>query len=316
MGEHSAPMPQKHSKNANSGKIFNRKDFSHARDGGFGSQFGSWHDGWQGTQTQRLGGDSHMPFGFCSLSLQPCVEPVATPSGHLYSREAIFEYLLSKKKELSKQQKAYQAQQDEVVEEKNLQADAAHETDLQNFIDCQEGITDRSASAAPEPVTAVEARKQLEIEMIGGKRDGTSEQLTKKRKQILNSSFWCPSGHSDSVKTAIQKPDKRPRSPMSGNPLRLKDLIHLDIPTDPHVSEVTYLCAVSKKELKHQKIVLIKSTGQVMLKKCFDELAKPDMQCPVTGKTFKDSDVIDLRTGGTGFAAHNAVVAKKYRPSM
>ena len=74
----------------------------------------------------------------------------------------------------------------------------------------QEGITDRSA--APEPVTAVDARKQLEIEMIGGKRDGTSEQLTKKRKQILNSSFWCPSGHSDSVKRAIQKVCQMPNT--------------------------------------------------------------------------------------------------------
>ena len=74
--------------------------------------------------------------------------------------------------------------------------------------------------------------------------------------------------------------------------------------------------AVLGSSAKSYNLIVCGSTGQVMLKKCFDELAKPDMQCPVTGKTFKDSDVIELRTGGTGFAAHNAVVAKKYRPSM
>merc|ERR1712159_826092 len=152
--------------------------------------------------------------------------------------------------------------------------------------------------------------------MIGGKRDGVSQELTEKRKEFLNSNFWVPTMTPDNLKSTIAKPEKRPRSPMSGQPLKLKDLIPLNLLEDSDGEKGSFICAVSKKELKHQKVVLIKSSGQVMLRKCFDELAKPEMKCPVTGISFKEEDVIDLKTGGTGFSAHNEVVAKRYRPSM
>lgn len=302
-------MPQKHSKNANSSMKFGRNDFKTASSGGYGSQFGSWHDGWQGTQEQRLGRESHMPFGYCALSLQPCVDPVATPSGHLYSREFIMEYLLNKKKELTRLNKQYEAQQAEAAAQAVEDQEIARENELQEFIDSQEGIVDKSAPA-------VLNKEALAIQMIGGKRDGASEELTKKRKEFLNTNFWVPTSTPDTIKTSLKKPEKRPRSPMSGEPLKLKDLIPLTLNVDTDADEKTFLCSVSKKELKHQDVVLIKSTGQVMLKKVYEECAKPDMQCPVTGKTFKASDVLELKTGGTGFSAHNDVIAKKYRPSM
>ena len=55
-----------------------------------------------GTQTQRVGRDGGTPFGHCWLSLQPLVEPVASPSGHMYSREVILEYLVAKKEDLAR----------------------------------------------------------------------------------------------------------------------------------------------------------------------------------------------------------------------
>ncbi|RYG66462.1 hypothetical protein EON64_09690 [archaeon] len=64
-----------------------------------------------GSLKQRLGTDSQLPFGYCSLSLQPSVEPVVTPSGRIYSRESMLEYLLAKSKELKQAQIEYEAQQ-------------------------------------------------------------------------------------------------------------------------------------------------------------------------------------------------------------
>ena len=72
---------------------------------------------WCGTQERRVGTDSQIPFGYCCLSLQPVVEPVVSPTGHLYSRECILEYLLTKKEELGRQKIAYEAQNKKLAEE-------------------------------------------------------------------------------------------------------------------------------------------------------------------------------------------------------
>jgi hypothetical protein len=64
-----------------------------------------------GTLKQRLGSESQLPFGYCALTLQPAVDPVVTPSGRIYSREAIIEYLLTKSKELKVARDKYEEQQ-------------------------------------------------------------------------------------------------------------------------------------------------------------------------------------------------------------
>jgi hypothetical protein len=63
------------------------------------------------SDTQRLGSDSQLLFGSCPLTLNPIVEAVVTPSGHMYERESILEYLLKRTKELKDQQKQYEDQQ-------------------------------------------------------------------------------------------------------------------------------------------------------------------------------------------------------------
>lgn len=64
-----------------------------------------------GTIKQRLGSESQLPFGYCALSLHPAEDAVVSPSGHLYSRESILEYLLTKSKELKTQREQYEQQQ-------------------------------------------------------------------------------------------------------------------------------------------------------------------------------------------------------------
>ena len=76
------------------------------------------------------------------------------------------------------------------------------------------------------------------------------------------------------------------------------------------------LCAVSHKTITTQPTVVIKNTGQVMLKSVYKELAQPTMTCPITGKKFKEKDVLELIKGKSGFAASGDVVAKKYNPTL
>lgn len=88
-------MPSRHSKNTGSKPCFTYHEKAKA--------FGSI--------TQRLGGESQLPFGYCSLSLTPAEDPVVSPSGRLYSREFILEYILTKTQELKKQRMDYEEQQ-------------------------------------------------------------------------------------------------------------------------------------------------------------------------------------------------------------
>jgi nitric oxide synthase-interacting protein len=88
-------MPSRHSKNCGDRHHFTYHEKSKS---GIGSI------------TQRLGTDSQLPFGYCPLSLNPIEDAVISPSGRIYSREAILEYLLNQTKELKIKQEAYEVQ--------------------------------------------------------------------------------------------------------------------------------------------------------------------------------------------------------------
>ena len=88
-------MPARHSKNAGSRAHFTHHEKSQAAN----------------SIKQRIGGESQLPFGYCSLSLHPAEDAVVSPSGRIYSREYILEYLLTKSKELKKEWKAYEDQE-------------------------------------------------------------------------------------------------------------------------------------------------------------------------------------------------------------
>lgn len=50
-----------------------------------------------GTQKERLSKDSIKDFDACSLTLQYCANPVVTPDGVLFDKEAILQYIVQKK---------------------------------------------------------------------------------------------------------------------------------------------------------------------------------------------------------------------------
>ena len=94
-------MPSRHSKNGGDRPYYTFHEKKSA--------------GVSGSSSQRLGSDSQLPFGHCPLTLNKIVEPVVSPSGRIYEREAILEYLLKKTKELKALQREYEAQQVETV---------------------------------------------------------------------------------------------------------------------------------------------------------------------------------------------------------
>jgi len=287
-----------------------------------------------GTLKLRFGSDSQLKFGYCSLSLHPLHDPVATPSGHLYNRETIIEYLLTKSRELKEQKKLFERQQLLEVEKQREQEKNQQLQLLTWFAESETGIGEDTANRK---------RKRTEVENQDVKNDnnthanrkkGTDENsiviaklkekhdvtsISEKKQELQRTSFWL--ADLPQHETKLEMPESRPRSPMSGQPLRMKDLIDVHLTLDPEDEgkndfEKHYICPISRDQITSQPIVLIKNTGHVILKKVCDELVLPSKVCPLTGKKVKNSDIIELKRPGTSFAASGQVEASKYRPTM
>ncbi len=242
-----------------------------------------------GTHRARLAGASQHTFGNCALSLHPAKEePVASPSGYVYERQAILEYLLHQTQNLKQSQQRY---------EQWLQ------------------------SKKTEEIQEHEQKRKLQVE----KFEDSQKVVAKKQKiteqnPLKRSSFWLAEfqptkdglggGNQD-----MEPPLQRPPSPMSQKPLRRKDLIPLELKRNKNDQVV---CAISEKSIvTQQALALITKPGlaaQVVLEQVYDDLGKEKV-CPVTGQ--KIAKILKLQKGGSSFAASGAVMeAATYRPNM
>jgi ATPase subunit of ABC transporter with duplicated ATPase domains len=239
-----------------------------------------------GTTAARLGQGSQLTFGDCALSLHPAKEqPVATPSGFVYERASILEYLLTKTQELKQQQQEYEQWLAQQENEKTQEDQKKRKAQVEQFEDSQKVVT-------------------------------IKKQKVDEANPLKRTSYWLAEFQPESdEKAAVPPPPKRPPSPMSKQPLRRKDLIELDLKRN---SQDQVLCAVSEKSIvSQQALALITKSGtpaQVVLEQVYNDLGK-ERTCPVTGK--KITKILKLQTGGSSFAAGGGVVeARTYRPTM
>lgn len=288
-----------------------------------------------GTEKRRLGADSQLQFGDCCLGLVPAVDPVATPSGHIYSREAILTYLLNKTQELKDAKAKYEAQLKSDANKQQQQDESKQVLAITNFCHKDQGSSQLST----------EQHSQSYNHNLSRKIDNQSKEEL--QRGLKRTSYWlCDSQPEDYTSKAKEEerrkaPPDRPPSPMSGQPLRRKDLISITLQRENDTDggkaskdQVGHrggkcVCAVSLKAITTQPAIAIKPSGAVMLKDVYDSLVvgkkKKDKEssssskkraCPVTGKTFKDKDVIMLQKGTSGYAASGEVFAKKYKPTL
>ena len=122
--------------------------------------------GW-GTDARQLDSDSMKEIDACSLSLQPCADPVVTPQGVLYDRMVVVQYILDRKREIERATREWEAQQaGEAADAAGAAAQAA-EARVEEFVARQEASrppTSRSArrrarAAAPAPRAAPSPRR-------------------------------------------------------------------------------------------------------------------------------------------------------------
>ena len=239
-----------------------------------------------GTTTARLNGISQYTFGDCALSLHSAENhPVATPSGYIYEKVAILEYLLTKTQLLKKEKREYEAW-------------------LQK---CQTQENEKDERKRKAQVVAFEEGQKV----VSGKRQRLGDNPLKR------TSYWLAEFQPEAANTSnsLKIPPKRPPSPNSQKPLSKKDLVALNLRRDPgtHV-----ICAVSERSITTQPaIALVTKKGvpaEVVLEQVFNDLGKEKL-CPVTGR--KISKILRLQKGGSSFAASGgSIEAKTYRPSM
>lgn len=292
-------MGRRHSKNCTEAAVYSyherRKDSAAS---GFGSE------------KARLGKDSIKGFDCCSLTLQPCRNPVITPDGWLYDKEVILKYILEKKAEYQRKLKAYEAQASR--EFKNLAEEASKDAEKQRkeFEKLEKYI----GANKPKPSTSHSS-------------EGVKDAAEGLRGKGPLPAYWVPSLTPMADKTKLQKPDKIISCPMSGKPLKVKSLVDVkftlidknDAKSKSLISkEERYKCPVTNDVLRNSTpCAVLKPTGDVVTMECVNTIIKKDMFHPLSGSKLLDSDIILLQRGGTGFSAANETLkAKKYRPSL
>lgn len=100
-----------------------------------------------GSKAVRLGKDSVKDFDCCSLTLQPCREPVITPDGFLYDREAILECLLHQKTESARKMKAFEKQKKKQEAEEIGKLEEKARSKVESFVKMEKRITTKPKSA-------------------------------------------------------------------------------------------------------------------------------------------------------------------------
>lgn len=264
-----------------------------------------------GTQKLRLGKDSVKEFDCCCLTLQPCKDPVITPQGYLYDKEAILEYILHQKREIARKMKEYEKQKTKADNEVERMAAVEQEKKTKKFVQ-QETNPIGSKHEADKVAASASAGASL------------SNMTGDKTKQLP--SFWIPALTPAAAKTKIQKPDEKVRCPMSGEVLKLKDLISVkftpindrDNKTSLITKTARYVCAVTNDVLGNSvPCAVLRTSGNVVTMECVEKIIKKDMVDPTNNKKLKEKDILSLHRGATGFTGTGIQLeAAKAGPSL
>ncbi|PNW87643.1 hypothetical protein CHLRE_02g142086v5 [Chlamydomonas reinhardtii] len=263
-----------------------------------------------GTVKERLGKDSLGNYDDCCLTLMEAKDPVITPDGYMYSKEAILENLLAQKKAIKRNMEAYEAAQ-VADQQKELEKQAiAHEAalvafDRRNHLGVSEGVASKLEAAI------VKEAEALRNPGGGGAKSVMAIKEAEDRAKGLKA-FWMPSLTPDAG-NKVEKPDSETRCPASGNKLRMKDLVAVHWTPVPEGEPGKHMDPITKETFTNSsKLVVLAPTGDVMLKETYAKCVKTEGS--YGGKRIRDKDVIELKTGGTGFAARDGerVQTKKY----
>ncbi|KAK6047040.1 nitric oxide synthase-interacting protein-like family protein [Cooperia oncophora] len=290
-----------------------------------------------GTLHARLGADSHQRIvdSLGSLtSCNRCKNPVITPGGYLFDREAILEYILAQKKDIAKRTKEWE-KQNALNEEELRKAQKSDQDAAVRKFDEVEGTPAHpgykiSADEAREgnsnplkrPGSAITVQPPQKVKALGIEGD-ISNMKGERSKQLP--SFWIPELNPTASASKLEKPSQKVLCPLSGKPLKMKDLMEVKftvMPSDDEkksliAAKIRYMCAVTHDALTNTtRCAYLKKSKSVVTWDVVEKLIRKDWLDPVNGEPMTEDDIIELQRGGTGYAATNEVKAKLIRPQL
>jgi len=301
-----------------------------------------------GTLHERLGADSIKEFDCCALTLQPCRDPVISREGYVFDKEAVLEYIVQQKKEMARKLREWEKQGKRERDEVNKAEEREHEMKVKKFAALegtpahpgvapdlrQFDIPNSSANSTwwstqklQRPGQKRKAERSVDYADAAAAADATPRDVgaaTPSNKKNVPS-FWIPSQIDHAAASKLEKPSQKVLCPMSGQPLRMKDLLPVTFTLikdgDPNAKwiskKVRYMCPVTRDALTNTtRCVYLKTSGNVVTKACLEKIIRKDMIDPTNGQTLTEDDIIELQRGGTGYASTNDVKAKLIRPQL
>jgi len=279
----------------------------------------------------------------------------------------MLQYLLTKTQEIKRNSALYDIQCNKNIEKERLDKVRLENNEINSFINKEDNV---SASGIGEKRKVnnndIDTRSVINSEKISKNMNSNnttnnnnnivlSDSLIKKQKVmddrdknekiqgLLSVCPWIPQFTPDAIDTPLKKITikQRPNSPYTGQPLRTKDLIPINLESESEskakakTNSVTtsssnsntantnntngttrFICPVSKNVITSQQIILIKTTGVIMPIDVAKTLAYPTMTCPITSKPFKEQDILQLNKSISSYSSSGIVEATHYKPAM
>lgn len=264
-----------------------------------------------GSQKLRFGKDAVKEFDCCCLTLQPCQDPLVTEDGHIYDKEAILKNIIHQKKEIARKLKEYERQKTKIDKDMKELIKIEKEAKAAKF------QQQESNPISEKYVANRAAEQQAKGVSISNIEEGREKQLP---------AFWVPALTPQAEATKVKKPDEKVRCPMTGKPIKFKDLIPVKFTfindRDDKTSLISktnrYVCAVTNDVLGNSvHCAVLRPSGAVVTVECVDKIISKEMLDPICGKKLKEKDIIRLQRGASGYTAAGVTLeAKIPGPSM
>eukprot|EP00922_Rhytidocystis_sp_ex-Travisia-forbesii_P004222 GHVS01006134.1.p1 GENE.GHVS01006134.1~~GHVS01006134.1.p1 ORF type:complete len:311 (-),score=46.00 GHVS01006134.1:103-939(-) len=252
-----------------------------------------------GTIKERLGSDSQRQFEQCWLCLQTAIKPMCTPKGYVYCRQCIMLNFGEQKRQNEDQSIAYHLNEIKTLKETQEKEESKEKEKIRKFVESEGGgvIIDKTTTTQQQDQNVKNKFASLD------------------RKESKSKNFWIAENTPSAAALPPPPPKKGLRCPLSGDSLRLRDLVEIkpEILSSGDVT-VQWVCAISKKLIKHQSAAVIKPTGQIVLEEYVDKYVLG--RKGFCNRDICRSDIIPMISGGTGFCAHNKVEAERFRPAL
>ena len=280
-----------------------------------------------GVKKARIGQDSQRNFEQCHLCLNDVQDPVACLQGHNFCRECIMGNMLDQKKSLEAARKVFEEEKNKQELKEFLQKRRADEKETADFERDTLELGSLAKVKAHQKEFLIkskftdadyeELQRQQIVAQIQDKKTLGFDNHEMKR-DLIQSSFWLAESNKDRLealdKTRKPLEDRRPRQAMvcpgdNQHAIKLKDFFPLKFEAG------RFVCFASKKQLKFQQMVAVRTCGHVYVRDAFKKCVGEALAC-LCGKQFLEGDLVDIVPANSAFAEHNEVEAKVYEPSF